>query len=324
MLTAANTTDGRLGLAHHADRGPQAAVAGAEAAGRNHSRRDRLDVPLAIANDTDSPRTVTVATATQGLNLIDGSDAQRLTLTPQQRTRRLFRFQPTVPEGKAELAFIARGDRGQALDSFKTTLPIVPEGFPMVGSVSDVIEGSVRHEIVLPETWVAGTLKCQVSVFPSTLAELQKGLEGLLREPGGCFEQTSTTNYPNTLIVEYLKESNQANPDALRRAHELLSHGYAKLTSFEVPENQKREGFEWFGQAPAHEALTAYGLMQFRDMARVTDVDPAALGVPSLAWSPRRAAAGRLQEERPCPRLGRPGARGRDQRLHRLGAHRGR
>src|SRR5207248_1856109 len=36
-----------------------------------------------------------------------------------------------------------------------------------------------------------------------------------------------------------------------------------------------REGYEWFGQAPAHEALTAYGLLQFRDMARVADVDPA-------------------------------------------------
>jgi hypothetical protein len=44
-----------------------------------------------------------------------------------------------------------------------------------------------------------------------------------------------------------------------------------------VPQGGKREGFEWFGQAPAHEALTAYGLMQFRDMARVHDVDPALL-----------------------------------------------
>ena len=28
-------------------------------------------------------------------------------------------------------------------------------------------------------------------------------------------------------------------------------------------------GFEWFGNNPAHEALTAYGLLQFHDMAKV-------------------------------------------------------
>ena len=44
-----------------------------------------------------------------------------------------------------------------------------------------------------------------MTVYPSTLADLQKGLEGMLREPGGCFEQTSTSNYPNLLILDYLK-----------------------------------------------------------------------------------------------------------------------
>src|SRR5205085_5387890 len=125
---------------------------------------------------------------------------------------------------------------GLAGDSVVARLPVVPEGFPVVGTVSDVLEGVARQEVVLPATWVKGTLKCQVSVYPSTLAELQKGLEGLLREPGGCFEQTSTTNYPNTLILEYLKESDQAIPDAMKRAKALLERGYAKLTSFEVPE----------------------------------------------------------------------------------------
>src|SRR5262249_21624170 len=126
----------------------------------------------------------------------------------------------------------------------------------------------------LPKSWVRDTLKCQVQVYPSTLADLQKGLESLLAEPHGCFEQTSSSSYPNTLILEYLKESDQAAPEAVKRARELLDRGYQKLVSFEVNAASKREGYEWFGAAPAHEALTAYGLLQFRDMARVYDVDP--------------------------------------------------
>src|SRR5262249_3253657 len=105
---------------------------------------------------------------------------------------------------------------------------------------------------------------------------LQKGLESLLREPCGCFEQTSSSNYPNVVILNYLKESDQAKPEIQRRARDLLASGYQKLISFECVEQSKnrREGYEWFGgTAPAHEALTAYGLLQFRDMARVYDVD---------------------------------------------------
>ncbi len=33
-------------------------------------------------------------------------------------------------------------------------------------------------------------------------------------------------------------------------------------------------GFSWFGQAPANKILTAYGLMEFNDMSKVSDVDP--------------------------------------------------
>ena len=118
------------------------------------------------------------------------------------------------------------------------------------------------------------TLKCELQVYPSSLADLQQGLEGLLREPHGCFEQTSTSNYPNVMILNYLKESGleQRQPAAAARARNLLTRGYDKLVAFECRKagEPQRQGYEWFGgTAPPHEALTAYGLLQFRDMAKV-------------------------------------------------------
>jgi hypothetical protein len=41
------------------------------------------------------------------------------------------------------------------------------------------------------------------------------------------------------------------------------------LTSFECDQH----GYEWFGKDPGHEALSAFGLMQFGDMKNVMDVD---------------------------------------------------
>ena len=116
-----------------------------------------------------------------------------------------------------------------------------------------------------------GSLAVSLRAFPSPLADIQQGIESILREPSGCFEQTSASNYPNVLALEYLQEQKLADPDVTRRAKELLRRGYERLIGFECHGG----GFEWFGHDPAHEALTAFGLLEFREMARVTDVDPA-------------------------------------------------
>jgi alpha-2-macroglobulin-like protein len=238
------------------------------------SSADRIDLPVTVTNNTTDNRAVTLKAMATGLDL-EGKADDSLTVAGHSAARRLYRFHPNTVEGEARVEF--RGETVPfAADRIARTFRIVPDGFPVVGSKSDLLEGSASNDVVLPETWVKGTLKCRVQVYPSTLASLQKGLEAMLREPNGCFEQTSTSNYPNLLILDYLKESDQARPEVEARARDLLQRGYQKLTSFECPKTSanSKQGYEWFG-APdgAHEALTAYGLLQFRDMARVQPVD---------------------------------------------------
>ena len=106
-----------------------------------------------------------------------------------------------------------------------------------------------------------------------------------------------------------------ADPAVTRRAKDLLKKGYAKLTGYECP----KKGYEWFGGDPGHEALTAYGLMEFRDMAEVYDVDPEMIQPDRrvAAGPPRRQ--GRLPAEPQGPGQLRRRAAGDHQRLHHLG-----
>jgi hypothetical protein len=240
---------------------------------------DKITIPVTLANDTTSQRSIAVHAGATGLRLLGSADRQ-LAVAADQRVRQLFQFQPALVEGLAKVHFHGLSEPFGG-DSVERAFKVVPEGFPVVAAQSDMLEGTARQVVTLPDTWVKGTLKCQVQVFPSTLADLQKGLEGLLREPGGCFEQTSTSNYPNVLILSYLKESSQSRPEIEQRARQLLDRGYKQLTSFECLARNKqtpREGYEWFGgAAPPHEALTAYGLLEFRDMAKVHPVEAAML-----------------------------------------------
>jgi hypothetical protein len=112
------------------------------------------------------------------------------------------------------------------------------------------------------------SIQVRFSAYPTVVSDILSGVEGMLREPYGCFEQTSVSSYPNALILSYLKTKGDADPLLVARAKELLEKGYNRLITFSTKDN----GYEWFGSDPGHEALTAYGLMQFEDMAKLSNV----------------------------------------------------
>jgi uncharacterized protein YfaS (alpha-2-macroglobulin family) len=128
-------------------------------------------------------------------------------------------------------------------------------------------------EILLsvPEDAIEGSLKAQVKVYPSSFGQLVEGLDAIFHRPYGCFEQTSSTTYPNVLALDYLRRTHKSVPAVEAKARQYIHLGYQRLVSFEIAGG----GFDWFGHAPANRVLTAYGLMEFEDMARVHDVDPA-------------------------------------------------
>lgn len=72
------------------------------------------------------------------------------------------------------------------------------------------------------------------------------------------------------LVLNYLQTTGQANPEVQLTAEKYVATGYQRLLTFEVPGG----GFSLFGQPPAQVFLTAYGLMEFSDMAKVYPVDP--------------------------------------------------
>lgn len=292
ILAAVHTLDGRLGAlkSDFAVRKPLSIDVKLPV---EITSGDRLELPVTVSNELDQPRAVGLTLETPGLMAVGQQPAMAWTQAGRTSGRRVFPLRPVDRTSAVRI----RAGLGQD-DAVERILPVVPEGFPVEGQISDELRGTAKHVVTLPARWVPGSLKCEVVVFPSPLADLQRGLEGLLREPGGCFEQTSTTNYPNTLIMDYLRETNQARPDLVANARGLLDRGYARLTSFEVPAGARREGFEWFGHAPAHEALTAYGLLQFRDMARVAEVDPALLERTRNYLMSRRDGRGGFQRSK--------------------------
>jgi uncharacterized protein YfaS (alpha-2-macroglobulin family) len=249
---------------------------------------DQVDIPVAVRNDSAAQTDFQIKLLkSKGLRSLDnGGPVPRpankpLTLKPGESQRELFRFRPTIPNGKALVRLQGKFARGN--DTVQRSFMVAPDGFPVTDSLSGTLEGTVAVStgVNIPGDKIAGSLVLEARAYPSILADLQQSADALLREPHGCFEQASSSNYPNVLILNYLKDTGQANPVVESRARTLMDQGYERLVTFECssPDNPKdRRGYEWFGQtAPPHEALTAYALLEFHDMARVYPVDKAML-----------------------------------------------
>lgn len=150
-------------------------------------------------------------------------------------------------------------------DSITRSTVVGPRGFPVQTFSSGMLaEGKfASYDVpVLPADFVSGSLQASAFVYTSPVGQLTKALEALIQEPHGCFEQTSSVTYPLIFVLQYLQTHSGGDARLAARATDLLNKGYARLVSYESPGG----GFEWFGQEPGHEALTAYGLLQFSAM----------------------------------------------------------
>src|SRR5690606_30008599 len=120
-----------------------------------------------------------------------------------------------------------------------------------------------------------GSQQLYLNVFPTYVSQAVQGLDSMLRVPSGCFEQTTANAWPNVLVTDYMKQTDQITPDVLLKAESLMSAGYQRLLSFEHPGG----GFSCCGTQDSGPFLsvTAFGLLEFHDMAKVHIVDEAML-----------------------------------------------
>jgi len=245
------------------------------------SAGDKIELPVTLANETDRDLTADLdarfGSAFALKNGIKGQ--QRITLRAGEKRAFFFPIEVVSKaggEGEVQIAVATAGLK----DEIHKKIKVVALGFPFeVSFAGTAKKGVARHTVELGGA-LPGTLVASVKMYPSPLASMTTGAEAILREPGGCFEQTSSSNYPNVMVLQYLEKNEAASPEIIQRSQGMLSRGYKILAGYET----KEKGYEWFGETPGHEALTAYGLMEFQDMAEVDDEVDRAMIERTATW----------------------------------------
>jgi alpha-2-macroglobulin-like protein len=185
-------------------------------------------------------------------------------LLPADSSRQLLIPVTATAATNGKIQFIVETD--QKTETVSLPITAAEKGFPVIETFSGNRSG--KHEFTVRKV-IPGSVHMQLKLFKTLEGQLLDGIESMLREPYGCFEQTSSATYPNIFVLKYLRESGRSNKDIEEKALGYIERGYKRLVGFET----KINGFEWFGKTPPHEALTAYGLLEFTDMQEFVNVD---------------------------------------------------
>lgn len=231
------------------------------------TRGDEVGVPVVVYNYLDRPQTVTLTLADAPWFKRSGPAEQKLELAAGEVRSTRYTLQ-VVRVGSQRLKVTALA--GTVGDALEREIEVVPDGRRVETAFSGSLASPAERTLEVPAGAIEGSVKVFVKLYPSGFSQLVEGLDSIFQMPGGCFEQTSSTTYPNILALDYLRRNRLSVPAVEAKARQYIHLGYQRLVGFEVSGG----GFDWYGRPPASVALTAYGLMEFSDMARVHDVDP--------------------------------------------------
>ncbi len=228
------------------------------------SQGDTLELPLILTNEQKNALPVSLASDFgEGLTLQKPVTLSEPALAPEARHSLYYPLEVTAVRGRSDVKLAANA--GGLKDEFVRQVRIEPLGFPQLAESGGTLSKDGLSMNFDFSAATAGTFDATLKLYPSPIATMTGGLAGIVRQPSGCFEQTSSSNYPNVMVLRYLQANDVADPALVARTNGFIEKGYNRLVGYET----KQKGYEWFGSSPPHEALTAYGILQFLDMKRV-------------------------------------------------------
>ncbi len=220
---------------------------------------DTAQLSVVVNNDGERNQNVTLQVNAPNLKIEMEKQYKGVFIQKGESHAFQVKVTPISETENSNLIISVNGQRESDILAKKIAIlnPYFPQQLSFSGVDSDTFDINLSNPIM-------STLQADFNTYDPVSTALQ-GIQCLLRRPSGCFEQVSSSTYPNVMVYQYLSRDKIVNKASLDKAMDYIDQGYKKLAGYETTE----DGFEWFGNTPANVALTAYGLLEFTDMAKI-------------------------------------------------------
>eukprot|EP01127_Copromyxa_protea_P000080 TRINITY_DN1007_c0_g1_i3.p1 TRINITY_DN1007_c0_g1~~TRINITY_DN1007_c0_g1_i3.p1 ORF type:complete len:1208 (-),score=214.83 TRINITY_DN1007_c0_g1_i3:1485-5108(-) len=259
------------------------------------SINDRIDIPIVFMNNTeeDISDAQVELVASRKLTESEYSEAH-VHVKKRSKARRLASLVVGPKTGTFDVVINASSAVANQKDSVSRKLKVLSSGFPYWFHYPGLLQPNreLSWKINIPKDFVQNSLATKVNFMANTGTSMMETVKGLVAIPHGCFEQIGGTLFPGIMAKQYFLSHPGALPVVLTRAERMLTVGYEKLVKFEVATG----GFDWFGNQPGNEVLSAYSLLLFKEFSKVSDLVDPALVRRTINWLlTRRGPAGKFE-----------------------------
>ena len=256
---------------------------------------DLLHLPVSVYNHGQQPARVE-------LELVQAAWFEAL--TPRKEVLRLaagsggLAYLPLRVRAAGDHRLQARASSAHAQDAVERPVQVVSAGGVTVAQTAAAWQQGTTQtpaSVLLPPDAVPGTARLSVTLLPDLVAQMAAGMEGLLRMPHGCAEQTISSTLPNVMLLAAFPGLAKARPRVARLARDNATKGFQRLLRYERPGG----GFSLWGTGEADPLLSALALELLAPLQQVAGVggsrmaSTAQAALPGLnpTLPPRRLAA---------------------------------
>ena len=229
---------------------------------------DNVSIPVTLYNYTENELKINVNVKDNDWANI--GEYEKTVSVPAKETKMIYVPLEIVKDGNNTLRI--ETSSGDISDIVEKTMVVKPNGLEINKVVSNgIIENNYSQDLIFDEDYIDGTENIKIKLYASPIAQAIENIDAMLKMPTGCFEQTSSSLYPDILVLRYLRENNLNNKELEEKALEYISAGYQKILTYEV--SGTPGGYSLYGSSPAEPVLTAFGLMEIKELSNVYEVD---------------------------------------------------
>ncbi|WP_312076399.1 TonB-dependent receptor plug domain-containing protein [Chryseobacterium sp.] len=227
------------------------------------TRTDKILIPVVVKNNSPETRTLHLSTIVPNYIKLIKADSS-VTLKPLE-SGRLFVEMQSDKLIRSNIQFTLKS--GDFRETMILPLQVEEKGFPHKYSMINNKNENVK--ITVPEI-INGSLYSSYYVYENSALQMFEDLERLKEEPYGCFEQLSSTVYPNIFILDYLKSVKKIKPQNEAAAIKSMKKGFQKMLSYKNYDG----GFSYFGGSESDVALSALALLEFNNLKKYVAIEP--------------------------------------------------
>jgi hypothetical protein len=228
---------------------------------------DEIELPVVLRNYLEKAQTVELEIKPEGwFTLLGASEKHAVEVAARDAARETFRFRAIsmVDDGRQRITASAE----EANDAIEKPVSVHPDGQEIALTDSRILTDEAALEADIPEAAIVGATRAELKIYPNLMAHVVESIEGIIKRPYGCGEQTISSTYPSLLVLQAYKRMGGATPPTLAQRYTLA--GYERLLNYRAESG----GFSyWGGKNEADLALTAYALRFLNDARGFVAVD---------------------------------------------------